>query len=36
MNSIVIHLEIVNGKIWVQDDWAEHGIVADLEEAGVP
>jgi hypothetical protein len=34
--AIVIHLEILNGKIWGQDDWTEHGIAADLEEAGIP
>ena len=36
VHAIVVHLEILNGKIWVQDDWTEHGIAADLEEAGIP
>ncbi len=35
VHAIVVHLEILNGKIWVQDDWTEHGVAADLEEAGV-
>jgi hypothetical protein len=36
VHAIVVHLEILNGKIWVQEDWTEHGVAADLEEAGVP
>ncbi|HYE75534.1 MAG TPA: XisI protein [Blastocatellia bacterium] len=36
VHTVVTHLEIINGKIWIQEDWIEHGIAADLEEAGVP
>ncbi|MGH9854111.1 MAG: XisI protein [Blastocatellia bacterium] len=36
VHAIVVHLEILNGKIWVQEDWTEHGVAADLEEADVP
>lgn len=36
IHAIIVHLEIINGKIWVQEDWTEHGVAADLEEAGVP
>jgi hypothetical protein len=36
IQSIVVHLEIINGKIWIQEDWIEHGIAADLEAAGIP
>lgn len=36
VHSIITHLEIINGKIWVQEDWIEHGITSELEEAGVP
>lgn len=36
VHAIIVHLELLNGKIWVQDDWTEHGVAADLEEAGVP
>ncbi len=31
-----IHLEIINGKIWIQNDDTEEGIADDLLEAGVP
>ncbi len=36
IHAIIVHLEILNDKIWVQEDWTEHGVAADLEEAGVP
>lgn len=36
VQSIIIHVEIINGKIWIQEDWLEHGIATDLEEAGIP
>jgi hypothetical protein len=36
VHAIVTHLEIRNGKIWIQEDWIEHGVAAELEEAGVP
>ncbi len=34
--GIVVHIEIRDGKIWIQEDGIEHGIATDLEEAGVP
>lgn len=36
VHAVIIHLEIIGRKIWVQEDWIEHGITAELEEAGVP
>jgi hypothetical protein len=35
-HSCVAHLEVVNGKIWIQEDNTEEGIATDLEAAGVP
>lgn len=35
-HGVVVHVELLNGKIWIQEDWLEHGIATDLEEAGVP
>jgi XisI protein len=32
----VLHLDIKDGKIWVQHDGTEIGIVSDLEALGVP
>jgi hypothetical protein len=36
VHAIIVHLEIIDGKIWVQEDWIEHSITAELEDAGVP
>ena len=32
----LVHLEIINGKIWVQEDGIEQGITVELEAAGIP
>ena len=29
------HLEIINGKIWIQRDGTEHGLARELENSGV-
>ncbi len=34
--GIQLHLEVIDGKIWIQRDGTEDGIVDDLLEAGVP
>jgi XisI protein len=36
MHSIVAHIDILDGKIWVQADNTNLGLVRELEEAGVP
>ena len=36
VNQFIMHLEIINGKIWVQADNTDLVIVDDLEQAGVP
>ena len=35
-HGCIIHLEIINGKIWIQRDGTEDGIATDLLAAGVP
>lgn len=35
-HGIVTHLDIINGKIYVQHDGTEDGIATDLERMGVP
>jgi hypothetical protein len=32
----VVHLDIINHKIWIQKDTTEEGIATDLENAGIP
>lgn len=34
--TVPLHLEIVDGKIWIQHDDTEEGIATDLLDAGVP
>ena len=36
IHNCVLHLEIINGKIWIQEDNTEDGIATDLEAAGIP
>jgi hypothetical protein len=31
-----MHLDIIDGKIWIQRDGTEDGIAYELEDAGVP
>ena len=35
-HGCIVHLEIINGKIWIQRDGTEDGIATDLLAAGVP
>jgi hypothetical protein len=36
IRGLTLYLRLRNGKIWVEEDWLEDGIVGDLLEAGVP
>ena len=36
IHGCLLHLDIINGKIWIQRDGTEDGIAYELEEAGVP
>ena len=36
VHGIVIHIDIINGKIYIQHDGTEDGIATDLEREGVP
>jgi XisI protein len=36
VHGTLVHVEIINGKFWIQYDGIEGGITAELEEAGVP
>lgn len=35
-HGCIVHLEIINGKVWIQRDGTEDGIATDLLAAGVP
>ncbi len=32
----LIHVDIINGKVWIQRDGTEDGIADELESAGIP
>lgn len=34
--NCLIHLDIKDGKIWIQQNWTEDDLAADLVEMGVP
>ena len=34
--DITLYLRFKNGKIWIEEDWLEHGITTDLVSAGIP
>jgi hypothetical protein len=36
IHHCLIHLDIIDGKIWIQRDGTEDGIAYELEAAGVP
>ncbi|ESA34648.1 hypothetical protein N836_15770 [Leptolyngbya sp. Heron Island J] len=35
-HGCLLHVDIINGKIWIQRDGTEEGIATQLVEAGVP
>jgi hypothetical protein len=36
IHGSVLHLDIRNGKVWIQHDGTEHGIAEELVQAGIP
>lgn len=36
LHGCLIHVEIINGKVWVQQDGTEDGITNELVAAGIP
>jgi hypothetical protein len=36
VHGCIIHVNIINGKIWIQRDGTEYGIANELTDAGVP
>jgi hypothetical protein len=36
IHGCLIHVEIIDGKIWIQRDGTEYGIANELVDAGVP
>lgn len=36
VHGCLVHIDIINGKIWIQRDGTEYGIANELVRAGVP
>lgn len=36
IHGSLVHVDIINGKIWIQRDGTEQGIARELAQAGVP
>ena len=36
LHFCLIHIDIIDAKIWIQRDGTEDGVAYDLEEAGIP
>ncbi len=34
--NVLIHINLINGKLWIQKDGTEEGVAEDLVAAGVP
>lgn len=36
IHGCLVHIDIINDKVWIQRDGTEAGIAVDLEQAGIP
>jgi hypothetical protein len=36
VHGCIVHIDIIDGKLWIQRDGTEQGIALDLEQAGIP
>lgn len=36
VHHVLVHLQLIEGKIWVQQDGTERGVALDLIDAGIP
>ena len=36
VHGSLVHIDIINGKVWIQRDGTEHGIAKELAGAGIP
>jgi uncharacterized membrane protein len=36
LHGVLIHVEVMNGKVWIQMDGTEDGIAEELIQAGIP
>jgi hypothetical protein len=36
VHGCLVHIDIIDGKLWIQRDGTEHGIAKELHQAGIP
>ena len=36
VHGSLVHVDLIDGKVWIQRDGTEHGIAKDLVRAGIP
>ncbi|MCI0698877.1 XisI protein [candidate division KSB1 bacterium] len=36
VHGSLVHIDIINGKLWIQRDGTEHGVAKELVKAGIP
>lgn len=36
VHGCLVHIDIIDGKLWIQRDGLEHGVATELLEAGIP
>lgn len=36
IHGSLVHIDVIDGKLWIQRDGTEHGVAKELVEAGVP
>jgi hypothetical protein len=36
VHGSLVHIDLINGKVWIQRDGTEHGIAKELVQAGIP
>ncbi len=36
IHGSIVHIDIIDGKVWIQRDGTEHGMAEELVEAGIP
>lgn len=36
VHGSLVHIDIINGKVWIQRDGTEHGVTQELVQAGIP
>jgi hypothetical protein len=36
IHGCLVHIDIIDGKVWIQRDDTEYGIARELQKAGIP